>query len=113
VPDDTKKEHAELRRLATMAYERELGGHIAELDKSFTKWRQGKLLSSELSNEIHEFHQHAARDTWSAYQIRHTSIVVARAIALGIPTEQEVPATLREKLSGTVAAFAGEDDRAV
>jgi hypothetical protein len=113
VPDYTKKERAELRRLASVAYERELGGHLAELDKSFSKWRQGNLLSSELSKEIHEFHQYAARDTWSAYQVRDVSMIVARAVALGILTEQEVPATLREKLSGTVSLFAEGSDRAV
>lgn len=84
VSDYTKKEYAELKRLASAAYERELGRHLAELEKSFSKWRDGKLLSSELSAEIHDFHRHAARDTWSAYQVRDVVMLVARAVAQGI-----------------------------
>jgi hypothetical protein len=113
VADYSKKERAELRRLASEAYERELGRHLAELDKSFSEWRHGKLPSSELSKEIHEFHQHAARDVWSAYQAPDQPMLVARAIALGIISEEEVPATLREKLRDSLALFAKGKERAV
>ena len=94
----SKTERAELRRLASEAYERELGIHLAELDKSFSEWRNGTLSSSDLSQKIHEFHQHAARDVWSMYQMPHEAILVTRAIELGILREDEVPVTLREKL---------------
>ena len=106
--DYSKKERAELRRLASEAYERELGSHLSELDKSFAEWRRGKLLSSELSGAIHEFHQHTARDVWSAYQSPHESIIVARAIALGIILEKEVATAIREKLRESVALFVQE-----
>ena len=106
--DYSKKERAELRRLASEAYERELGSRLSELDKSFAEWRRGKLLSSELSGAIHEFHQHTARDVWSAYQSPHESIIVARAIALGIISEKEVATAIREKLRESVALFAEE-----
>ncbi|HZM46874.1 MAG TPA: hypothetical protein VFC14_18800 [Burkholderiales bacterium] len=94
----SKKERVELRRLASQAYERELGSHLAELDKSFSEWRNGTLSSSDLSQKIHEFHQHAARDVWSMYQTPHEAMLVTRALELGILRDAEVPATLREKL---------------
>ena len=111
--DFSKKEGAELRRLASEAYERELGEHLSALEKSFSEWRRGKLLSSELSSEIHEFHQHAAREIWSMYQTPHESTLVARAIALGIIAENEVPSLLLEKLRDTVASFNRADESAV
>ena len=101
----TKKETAKLRDLASEAYERELGSHLTELEKSFAAWRGGKLLSSELSNEIHEFHQHAARDVWSSYQLPHPSMIVARAVAAGILEEKEIPESLRIKLEDEIAVF--------
>jgi len=82
------------------------------LDRSFSEWRRGKLLSSELSKEIHEFHQHAARDVWSAYQVPDEAMLVARAIALRILSEEEVPAALREKLRDSVAVFGKRKERA-
>jgi hypothetical protein len=33
----SKQEGAEIRRLASQAYERELGSYLAELDKSFSE----------------------------------------------------------------------------
>lgn len=101
----TKKERAKLRELASEAYERELGSHLAELDRSFAEWRRGKLLSSELSNEIHEFHQRAAREVWSSYQLPHPAMIVARAVAAGHLEESEIPEALRVKLGAEIALF--------
>ena len=103
--DYTKKERSLLRDLAAEAYERELGQHLAELDKSFAAWRCGELASSELSKEIHRFHRHAAREVWSAYQMPHVSIIVGRALALGILNSSDVPAELRAKLKDQAAFY--------
>lgn len=105
MPEYTKGERAKLRDLASEAYERELGAHLAELDKSFTAWRRGKLLSSELSSEIHEVHQHAAREVFSSYQLPHPAMIVARAIAAGILKSDELPSTLLAKLKDDIAVF--------
>ena len=105
MPEYTKSERAKLRELADEAYERELGTHLAELDKSFALWRRGKLVSSELSKEIHEFHQHAARDVFSAYQLPHPAMIVARAIAFEILERREIPAGLLAKLKEEIAVF--------
>lgn len=102
----SKKQRAKLRELAGEAYERELGQHLGELEKSFAAWRRGEMFSSELSREIHEFHQHAAREVWSAYQLPHDeSTIVARALASGLLKPAEVPAELREKLKQQMARY--------
>ena len=105
VAEYTKKERSVLRELAGEAYERELGQHLAKLDKSFAAWRRGELVSSELSKEIHEFHQHAAREVWSAHQLPNVSMIVARALALKILKPSDVPAELRIKLKDQVALY--------
>ena len=94
-----------MRELAADAYERELGEHLGELEKSFAAWRRGEMYSSELSKEIHEFHQHAAREVWSAYQSPHESMIVARSLAAGILKQSDVPAELRAKLKEQVALY--------
>jgi hypothetical protein len=101
----SKQEREQLRRLASAAYERELGNELAILDKSFSEWRNGKLLSSELSDRIHDFHQNAAREVWSTYQVRDDSMLVSRAIARGIISKTDLPGALREKLQDQIAAF--------
>ena len=101
----TKSERARLRALASQAYERELGHHLAELERSFSAWRRGEIASSDLSQEIHEFHQGAARDVWSSYQLPRESTIVARAIALGILERQEIPTTLLSKLESEIRMF--------
>lgn len=105
VPEFTKSERAKLRDLAGEAYERELGTHLEELHKSFELWRRGEMYSSELSKQIHEFHQRDAREVWSAYQLPHPSMIVGRAIAFGILMRSEVPEPLLAKLHGEIAAF--------
>lgn len=96
--DFSKRERAELRRLAADVYEWELRGELEVLDKSFSDWRRGKLLSSELSDAIHEFHQHAARDIWSMYQTLKDPELVARGIALGAISDDALSAELRDKI---------------
>jgi hypothetical protein len=98
VADFSKRERAELRRLAADVYEWELRGELEVLDKSFSDWRRGKLLSSELSDAIHEFHQHAARDIWSMYQTLKDPELVARGIALGAISDDALSAELRDKI---------------
>jgi hypothetical protein len=87
-----------LRRLAADVYEWELRGELEVLDKSFSDWRRGKLLSSELSDAIHQFHQHEARDIWSMYQTLKDPEIVARGIALGAISDDALSAELRDKI---------------
>ena len=103
--DYSKKELAKLRDLASEAYERELGEHLGELEKSFAAWRRGELQSSELSNEIHQFHQHGARDVSSSYRLPHPAMIVGRAVAAGILKESEIPESLWPKLQDEIATF--------
>jgi hypothetical protein len=98
VAEYSKRERAELRRLAAEVYEWELRGQLELLDKSFAEWRRGKMLSSELADAIHQFHQHEARDIWSMYQTLKDPEIVARGIALGAIVDDALSAELRDKI---------------
>jgi hypothetical protein len=107
VAEYSKTERAELRRLAGHVYEWELGQELRTLDDAFRKWREGKLLSSELSDAIHEFHQHAGRDLRSMYQSLRDDDKVARGLVLGALTEEAISPSLRQKIKPLTRSFEG------
>jgi len=98
VAEFSKSERAALRRLVAEIYEWELRVHLERLDKSFSEWRCGKMLSSELADAIHQFHRHEARDTWSIYQTLKAPEIVARGLALGAISEDTLSGELRDKI---------------
>jgi hypothetical protein len=109
----SKRERAELRTLAGEVYEWELGRELEVLGKSFSEWRKGKLLASELSDEIHEFHQHAARELWSMYQTVPEEMLVARGVAIGAISVESLSSALREKLRESIERYRKEGKSAV
>ena len=108
----TKRERAELRALAGDAYEWELGRELQALDKAFADWRSGKRLSSELTADIHEFHQHAGRELWSMYQSLPEHTLVARGVAIGAIDKGKLSEHLREKLREAIEYFRKEHQSA-
>ena len=48
----TKLERKELRRLAGLAYERELAKALGSLEESFRQWKKNKITAFELSDLI-------------------------------------------------------------
>ena len=101
----TKRERGQLRRLASAVYEAEAHTLLEELDSSFEQWRNGGVLSSELLQTIHEFHQYQSRELWSAYQALRDPEIVARGLARGLLPESEVAPALLAKLAPSVIGF--------
>jgi hypothetical protein len=94
----TKLERKELRRLAWLAYERELSKALEALEESFGQWRKKKISVFELSEFVHKFHNGVARDLWSFYETGHTELSVRHAIAEEIILKREVSTGILEKL---------------
>jgi hypothetical protein len=94
----TKSERKELKRLAGLAYERELAKALGALEEKFKRWRKNKTSAFELSELIHKFHNGIARDLWSFYETGHTELSVKHAIAEGIILENEIRSGILEKL---------------
>ncbi len=103
--DFTKHERQALRELAGAVYEAEAAVLLEDLASSFTKWRSGKLLPSELLDAIHEFHQHQSRQLWSTYQGLRDPDIVARGLARGLLASSKVPSPLRAKLEPFIGTF--------
>ena len=107
----TRRESKDLRRLAGIAYDRELGRELTRLETSFTEWRAGRLNAHGLSAAIHTFHDGVARDLWVLYNRRHPSSTVPRAIAAGLLAEHEVPTALLAKLQNALEYYRLEAGR--
>jgi hypothetical protein len=105
VSDFTKRERQALRELAGEVYESEAALLLEDLATSFTKWRGGKLLPSELLDAIHEFHRDQSRQLWSMYQSLGETDIVARGLAQGLLAPAKVAPALREKLKPLIEAF--------
>jgi hypothetical protein len=95
----TKSERKELKRLAGLAYERELAKALESLEEDFKRWRKNKITAFELSELIHKFHNGVARDLWSFYTTGPAELNVKHAIAKGVILKNEISAGILEKLN--------------
>lgn len=95
----------ELRRLAGVAHDRELGGHLAVLELQFRAWHAGELDAAELAAKIHEFHQGPNRRVFLDYQNLDADVAVARALARDILREAEVPEDVLAAIAKQVEAL--------
>ena len=94
----TKSERKELRRLAGLAYKRELAKTLESLERKFGQWKKNKITAFELNDFIHKFHNGIARDLWSFYTNGDNRMIVAHAIAKGIILKTEINPGISEKL---------------
>ena len=79
----TKKEIKVLRKLAALAYERELGESLAELGKGFDDWRAGEIDVWQLNDHIHRYHDGDSRDLWKKYNHLSPEELVGYAATIG------------------------------
>jgi hypothetical protein len=94
----TKPERKELRKLAGLAYERELAKALEFLEGNFKQWRKNKISTFELSELIHKFHNGVARELWSFYTTGPAELNVKHAIAKGVILKNEISLGILEKL---------------
>lgn len=104
-----KAQRKELRRLAEVAYERELGNALAALKAQFQEWHVGKLNVHDLSDAVHQFHNGVARDLYVTYTGLEPRVAVAQAIARKVLRDNEVPPALREALHGLATLYKESD----
>ena len=103
--DLSKSLRRNIRDLAAVAHNRELGAELRRLDDLFSQWRNGQLGAHELNEAIHHFHDGPSRHLWKIYTDSDPSLAVASAIARGVLQEQEIPAPAAEELRAMVAGF--------
>lgn len=93
-----KMEKRKLRKLADLAYERELESELVSLEKEFKEWKKNNIDSFELSHRIHIFHNGPSQKLYKKYNGLDPDIVVAWAVAKGILKKDEVNEDLINKL---------------
>ena len=98
----SKAERRLSREIAGKVYEAEAHRMLEKLDARFQMWREGKILSAELFEDIHQFHQHDSRDLWSIYSSLRGQEAVARGVAIGLISEADVPHDLLAKLAAEI-----------
>jgi hypothetical protein len=94
----TKLEKRQIRELAALAHERELGRELGEVEAEFGRWRRGEMDAHALTDAIHKFHNGPARKLYSLYTGDMLEVVVASAIARGVVTEDEAPPEIMKVL---------------
>lgn len=97
-----KKKRKYYRKLAGIAYERELSNALNELQGEFTKWQNGEIDSFELNQKVHEFHHGVSRDLYKLYDMGHEWITAPGAIYRGIIAEDELEEPYKAELMATV-----------
>ena len=104
----TRREGKDLRRLAGVAYDRELARGLTRLEASFSEWHAGRLTAHDVSAAIHAFHDGVARDLWVLYNRSNPASTVPRAVVAGLLAEGEVPASLLAKLQNALEYYRQE-----
>ena len=93
----SKEIRKKFRELAALAYEREMNERLRELAEKFEKWREKKITSLEFNEMIHKFHKGTSKWLYGIYNGLSDDFTVARGLAFGYLTEEEVPGeTIRE-----------------
>jgi hypothetical protein len=103
--DFSKAERRVLREIAGKVREAEAHRMLEKLDDRFLLWRNGKVLSAELFEDIHQFHQREARDLGSIYRALSEQEAVARGVALKLISEASVPHDLLAKLASGIEFY--------
>ena len=94
-----------LRALARIAYERELKSTLSILAAKFDNWKMGKVTSFEMEELVHKYDCDESRKLWSLYNSSSDHSIVARAVASGLLSEEEVGTTIIKLLTEQIAFF--------
>jgi hypothetical protein len=97
LPKDTKKS---LRHWCAIAYERDLGAELSKLHELFRQWQAGSMRAVDLSDEIHQFHDGAARELYVQYVFGRGEeiLLLYGAVQRGVIKTDELPSDLLKLL---------------
>ncbi|MBN1901062.1 hypothetical protein JW926_07030 [Candidatus Sumerlaeota bacterium] len=105
----SKDSRKQLKELAQVAYERELAHHLNELAEKFEKWKNKEITSSELNELIHNFYNGTSKRLYSIYHYLDSDGIVARALAFGFLSDDEVPKELKSQIRSMINFYKEHD----
>ena len=100
----SKKIQNELRRLAGIAYERDMEKALSELESHFKDWRSGVLSPHDLNDLIHKHHDGISRNLWKFYTVS-PEVTVPQSVVDGTIREKEIPKEVLEYIADSVAFY--------
>ena len=84
----------QLRELALLAIEKELGVQLQELSKHVDSWKSGSLSNRELRHIVHAYVEGPSRELFRRHREVPDDIFVADALAREILAKEDVPQEL-------------------
>ncbi len=93
-----------------MAYERELNSVMDLLYGTFQQWKNNEIDVWKVNEQIHQYHHGKARELYNRYQYPANDLLVARALAIGIISREEVPEDCRAMIESYLDVFENKDD---
>lgn len=102
-----------LRDLATKAYNEELKKYLLDLYEKFNLWKNGEFTSILLANFIHRFHNGISKKLFRIYTNLDASLLVARAIALGILSYEDVDKEIIKELSEKIEFYKNQKNELI
>lgn len=97
-----------LRKLAGLAYERELTRELEALGRQFDRWREGGISCWDLTDRIHEFHDGASRELFKRYNYSKPEFTVPQALAENILSEDEIPRVVLDRIRKAIDFYRGQ-----
>ena len=105
-----KRIRSELRKLAGVAYRRELDQELRGLWGWFERWKTDEVDCFELSDKIHEFHDGISRQLFVLYGRLKPDMAVGRAVARDLLSIDEVPSEILTEVESKIESFRGETE---
>jgi hypothetical protein len=106
IPETSRKQ---LNELAQIAYERETTHFLNELADKFDHWKKKEINSAELNEFIHNFYHGTSKRLYSIYHYLDSDGIVARALAFGFLSENEVSEELKSTIQNMITFYKEHD----
>jgi len=101
----SRKGSKQIRKLALLAYEKDLSRCIRVLQDQMAEWTRAEITVWDVEQSIHEFHDKIARSLYRSYAQSDPITAVAFGVAQGVITLDDVPEDVRERIQEIAKAI--------
>lgn len=98
----------EMRRIAGIAYQREMDEELGKLYEQFKKWEKKEIDCFQLNDIIHKYHDGISRQLYKLNQMGADYLAI-RALAKNIIKEEEADKNLIEASKDKIESFKSLD----
>lgn len=102
--DISKSQKKAVHKLLGEAHEAEIAKALLDVEAAIQKWRDGKILPSQVGDRIHEFHKEN-QEIFKAYNAGNPMLALARAVFYEFIPLDRVPEDLRPRVKELQTLF--------